>query len=88
MKIKALADVRPIAVDDADSIIRAFYRNLKHGDSKPLLDDLTAEEAAALKKKELELRKEPEKRALDEQVDAEVSTEHALKKARTNTVKA
>lgn len=26
-KIKALADIRPIAVDDADSIIRAFHRN-------------------------------------------------------------
>lgn len=27
-KIKALADVRPIAIDDADSIIRAFHFDL------------------------------------------------------------
>ncbi|POS88325.1 mitochondrial putative homocitrate synthase, partial [Erysiphe pulchra] len=30
-KIKALADIRPIAVDDADSIIRAFHRSTKFG---------------------------------------------------------
>merc|ERR1712187_595537 len=44
-KIKALADIRPIAVDDADSIIRAYYRNIKSGENNPLLD-LTAEEQA------------------------------------------
>ncbi|KIW08422.1 homocitrate synthase, mitochondrial [Verruconis gallopava] len=31
-KIKALADVRPIAIDDADSIIRSFHFDL-HGDN-------------------------------------------------------
>lgn len=66
-KIKALADVRPIAVDDADSIIRAFYRNIKHGDDVPLLPDLTPEEKIALEKKEQELNGLPEKRALDEE---------------------
>ncbi|KAK4665660.1 homocitrate synthase lys21 [Podospora pseudopauciseta] len=30
-KIKALADVRPIAIDDADSIIRSFHLNLHEG---------------------------------------------------------
>jgi hypothetical protein len=30
-KIKALADVRPIAIDDADSIIRSFHFDI-HGD--------------------------------------------------------
>lgn len=30
-KIKALADIRPIAIDDADSIIRAFHRSVKSG---------------------------------------------------------
>ncbi|KAL7620017.1 homocitrate synthase lys21 [Parahypoxylon ruwenzoriense] len=29
-KIKALADVRPIAIDDADSIIRSFHLNLQN----------------------------------------------------------
>jgi homocitrate synthase len=30
-KIKALADVRPIAIDDADSIIRSFHFNIHGG---------------------------------------------------------
>lgn len=53
-KIKALADIRPIAVDDADSIIRAYYRNLKSGEDKPLMD-LTADEHAQFVAKEKEL---------------------------------
>lgn len=28
-KIKQLADVRPLAIDDTDSIIRAFHHELK-----------------------------------------------------------
>jgi len=66
-KIKAMADVRPIAVDDADSIIRAFYRNIKHGTDAPLLHDLTEEEKAAFEKKERELQGLPEMKALEEQ---------------------
>ena len=54
-KIKALADVRPIAVDDADSIIRTYHRNLNHDEDKPLLQDLTAEETAKFEAKEREL---------------------------------
>jgi homocitrate synthase len=53
-KIKAMADIRPIAIDDADSIIRAYHRNLKSGENKPLLD-LTAEEQEAFAAKEKEL---------------------------------
>ncbi|KAL4872936.1 hypothetical protein BDV12DRAFT_182580 [Aspergillus spectabilis] len=53
-KIKALADIRPIAIDDADSIIRAYYRNLNSGENKPLLD-LTADEHAQFLAKEKEL---------------------------------
>ena len=56
-KIKALADIRPIAVDDADSIIRAFHNNLKHGTNKPLMD-LTEEERIQLAAKEKELTTE------------------------------
>jgi homocitrate synthase len=33
-KIKTLADVRPIAIDDADSIIRSFHFELK-GETPP-----------------------------------------------------
>ncbi|MCJ1243931.1 Saccharopine dehydrogenase [Trapelia coarctata] len=81
-KIKAMADVRPIAVDDADSIIRAFYRNIKHGIDAPLLHDLTAEEKAAFEKKERELQGLPEMQALEEQAAQDV------KKVQTNGVTA
>lgn len=30
-KIKALADIRPIAVDDADAIIRSFHLHVQEG---------------------------------------------------------
>ncbi|KAK3347137.1 HMGL-like-domain-containing protein [Lasiosphaeria hispida] len=44
-KIKALADVRPIAIDDADSIIRSFHLGLneqpstKNGEGVPVIDE-------------------------------------------------
>ena len=85
-KIKAMADVRPIAVDDADSIIRAFHRNIKIGENKPLLHDLTEEEQAIFEMKEREMRGEPEKRALDTQVEEEIEHERVVKKARTNGI--
>lgn len=53
-KLKAMADVRPLAVDDADSIIRAFHRSIKLGQPVDLLPNLTAEEKeklAAVEKK-------------------------------------
>ncbi|KAF9875793.1 homocitrate synthase [Colletotrichum karsti] len=65
-KIKALADVRPIAIDDADSIIRTFHLNLNSDEEKPLLPNMTAEEQAKFEKAERELAGEPEKRALEE----------------------
>jgi len=74
-KIKALADIRPIAVDDCDSIIRGYYSSLKDGVEKPLLPNLTEEEKVQLAKAEKDLAAaEPEKRALDNGVagDAEV----------------
>lgn len=54
-KIKALADIRPIAIDDADSIIRAYYRNIQSGEDSPLMD-LNADEIAQFVAKEKELR--------------------------------
>ena len=33
-KIKALADIRPIAIDDADSIIRSFHLDLQKQDGE------------------------------------------------------
>jgi homocitrate synthase len=54
-KIKAMADVRPLAVDDADSIIRSFHHNLQHGDDKPLLPQLSPDEQRAFEKKAQEV---------------------------------
>ncbi|KAH8590282.1 hypothetical protein B0O99DRAFT_745384 [Bisporella sp. PMI_857] len=54
-KIKALADIRPIAVDDADSIIRAFHRSLKLGKDIDLLPNMTEEERELFSKKEQDL---------------------------------
>jgi homocitrate synthase len=46
-KIKALADVRKLAVDDTDSIISAYHANL-HGEDRPLMEGLSAEEKKLL----------------------------------------
>ena len=86
-KIKALADVRPIAIDDADSIIRAFHRNVNLGIDKPLLD-LSQEEKVLFEKKERELRSEPEKRALEEEAEREGEAERLAKKAKANGIAA
>lgn len=83
LKIKALADVRPLAIDDADSIIRNFHFNLSADKERPLLE-LTNEEKKAFAKKELELNGTSEKRALEE--TAELPTEApATKKSRQAT---
>lgn len=53
-RIKALADVRDIAIDDADSIIRAFHRGTKMGQATEAAEllPLTAEEKKLLADKE------------------------------------
>lgn len=78
-KIKALADVRPIAIDDADSIIRTFHLNLHSKEERPLLE-LTAEEQAKFEEAEKALATEGEKRALEQEVEAEAAP--AAKKAK------
>jgi homocitrate synthase len=72
-KIKSLADIRPIAIDDADSIIRAFHRSVKLGKSvaaADLLPNMTEDEKAALAKAEKAIDG-PEKRALDDTVESD-----------------
>ncbi|TVY91335.1 Homocitrate synthase, mitochondrial [Lachnellula willkommii] len=66
--IKALADIRPIAIDDADSIIRAFHRNLRLEKAAELLPNMTDEERAALAQKEKDIDI-PEKRELDAEAE-------------------
>lgn len=72
-KIKAMADVRKLAIDDTDSIIRAFHNNLIAGEAKPLLEGMTAEEQELFEQKEQELQAEPEKRKLDAVADAQTA---------------
>nr|POE51733.1 homocitrate synthase, mitochondrial [Quercus suber] len=84
VKIKALADVRPLAIDDADSIIRNFHFNLSAEKERPLLN-LTTEEKKAFVKKEMELNGESEKRSIDETADAEAPVPSS-KKTKTVTV--
>lgn len=84
-KIKALADVRPIAIDDADSIIRTFHLNLHSKEEQPLLPNMTAEEQAKFEQAEKELAGEKEKRALEATADAEAEVP-AAKKTKTEVV--
>jgi homocitrate synthase len=84
LKIKALADVRPLAIDDADSIIKAFHFNLSADKEQPLIA-LSKEEQKKFAKAEAELRNEPEKRELDETVDAQADVP-AAKKTKTAVV--
>ena len=78
-KIKALADVRPIAIDDADSIIRTFHGNLHKAVPAPLLPGMTDEEKKKFEQKQRELDGIPEKRAIDEQADKEAEVPSAKK---------
>ena len=66
-RIKAMADVRHLTIEDTDTIINAFYDNLysKSTAEKPLLDDMTADEEAKYAEKTAELGEEPESKALD-----------------------
>ncbi|KAF2755421.1 homocitrate synthase [Pseudovirgaria hyperparasitica] len=84
-KIKALADVRKIAVDDTDSIIRTFHFNLHNKSEKPLLAGLSAEEQKKFEQAERELNSVPEKRELDSAVDAQAEVP-AAKKTKTQAV--
>lgn len=53
-KIKALANIRPTGIDDAENIIRVYYRNIPSDEEIPLMD-LTADEATQFAAKEWEL---------------------------------
>ena len=79
-KIKAMADIRKLAIEDTDVIINQFYHNLSSEQEKPLLADLTLEEKKAFAEKEMEIDAEPEKQKLDCLADAHTNgivTDHA-----------
>lgn len=55
-KVKALADIRPLAIDDADSIIHAFHRNIKHNlEEQILLPNMTEAEKKKLAAQQAEV---------------------------------
>jgi homocitrate synthase len=70
-KIKAMADVRPIAIDDADSIIRTFHLNLTSDEEHPLLPNLTAEEQAKFEQAQRDLKNVKEKRSFEAEEDSD-----------------
>ena len=74
-KIKAMADVRHLAIEDTDNIINAFYENLysESNGEKPLLDDMSADEKKKFAQREAELRQEPESNHLDQIVDQQTN---------------
>jgi len=78
-KIKAMADVRPIAIDDADSIIRTFHLNLHSEEEQPLLPNMTVDEKKKFEQAEKELNGEKEKRQLEVQADQEAEVPSAKK---------
>ncbi|KAF2009984.1 homocitrate synthase [Aaosphaeria arxii CBS 175.79] len=84
-KIKALADVRKIGLDDTDSIIRTYHQNLHSEVEKPLLEGLSAEEEQKFQEAEKSLGGVPEKRQLDQTADAEAEVP-AAKKTRSAAV--
>lgn len=87
-KIRALADVRKIAIDDTDSIIRAFHFNVHNDEERPVLRVLQQRRKRTPSKSvqaEAKLVAEPEKRGLDAAVDAEAEVPMA-KKTRTESV--
>jgi len=77
VQIKAMADIRRLAIEDTDVIINNFFKNLSATTEKPLLDGMTAEEKMQFAEKERELRQEEEARALDETVKAQVQSNGA-----------
>jgi homocitrate synthase len=84
-KVKAMADVKKITLDDTDAIIRTFYHNLHSTEEKPLLPNLTSEEQEKFRQVEQELAGEKEKRQLDAEADAEAPVP-AAKKTKTEIV--
>lgn len=74
-RIKAMADVRHLAIEDTDAIINAFYENLytEQNCEKPLLDNMTADEKSRYAEKEAELSQEPESQHLDQIVDQQTN---------------
>ncbi|KAL9087851.1 MAG: hypothetical protein Q9165_006413 [Trypethelium subeluteriae] len=68
-RVEQLGSQMPLAVDDADSIIRTFHFNRAAQEQQPLLGGLTEKEQALSMEKEKELNGVGEKRALEQVAD-------------------
>lgn len=78
-------------MDDTDSILHAFYRNVKAGKATSahgLLPNMTAEEKLLLAEKEKEINGEPEKKVLDQTAQEEAATASIVEKAQANGITA
>ncbi|KAF2703676.1 homocitrate synthase-like protein [Pleomassaria siparia CBS 279.74] len=84
-KVKALADIRKVTLDDTDSIISAYHHNLYNDEEKPLIDGLSAEEERKFAQAEKKLNGVKEKRQLEAEADADAPVS-ATKKTRKATV--
>lgn len=84
VKIKTMGDVRELAADDVDNVLRNFYDNLHNEQEKELLS-LTKDEKKLFVQKEKELEKEGEKREIDDDADDQAEVP-AAKKTKTATV--
>ncbi len=73
IQIKAMADVRKLAIEDTDIIINRFFENLNSQHEKPLLENLSVEEKDKFAEKRMELRKEEEARVLEAKVEQQVN---------------
>lgn len=78
-KIKAMADVRKLAMEDTDLIINTFHKNLSADREQDLMPGMTMEEKKKFAKAEAELSNEPEKRELDATVDGQADVPVAQK---------
>ncbi|PVH92793.1 homocitrate synthase [Periconia macrospinosa] len=81
-EIKKMADIKKITLDDTDAIIRNFHHNQVHNTNKPLLPDLTKDEAEKLNQVDQKIESVPEKRQLDATVEADAE-DRANKKTRS-----
>lgn len=86
VEFKKIADVRPVAIDDVDIVIRRFHRNLIKEEQVPLLPDLSATEQEKLRQNGNDIDQIPEKKDIDEVVDDQMETKKLVEKAKANSI--
>jgi homocitrate synthase len=77
-KIKALADVKNITLDDTDTVVHQFHRSIKLGRDVPLLPDLTKDEQILFDKKVKESEVEKGDLGTSNELTAETAPEGVI----------